>query len=373
MKQFCAIVIIFLVAPYFSNSQNVDTTITESKSLSENYFYYGYDYGTQAIYNPVYVMLNRGYDILQIQYNHRNIFDFNYSLNSNNVLRSFAHPFKNIKELGWNEFLFTEILPTKFSLEGRWVPNYFLHLLGGGSTYKTMEEWFVFNNYKHPKIWSSAVIMLSAYLNETLENNDATEGKNTDAIADFFIFDIGGILLFNLEKVSGFFSKKVVFADWSLQPSFTLPNFYLHNHGQHYSIKIKLPYIERIKFFSYIGLESFYGASFKLKNQNSLSIGGGLAASRLIQYSDNPNQNTILTRTGIGIFYDRNNSLLASVVVGDVVDYFIHLNVYPGVVKFGNFSPGFWTVISRKGQMAFGIATTFTLGFGAGYDFIDKL
>ena len=153
----------------------------------------------------------------------------------------------------------------------------------------------------------------------------------------------------------------------------SLPNYFLHNHGQHYSIKIKLPHISKIKFFSYIGLESFYGASFKLNNQNSLSIGAGLAASRLVKYADNPNQNTILTRKGIGVFYDKNNSLLASLVLSDVVDYFIHVNIYPGVVKFGNFSPGFWTVISRKGQMAFGIATTYTLGFGTGYDFINKL
>jgi len=365
---------LFVITISFSYGQiNNQKVLLADSAKHQYYFYKGYDYGGQAIYNPVYVLVNRGFDITQIQYEHRDFLDFDYKLNAENVLKSIRHPIKNIEELGWNKFLRTEIFPATFSLEGRWVPNYFLHLLGGGVTYRSCEEWFRMHDYKYPKLFSATIMMASAFINETMENNNATTRKNTDAIADFFIFDLGAVLLFNNESLCKFMSDKVKWADWSFQPSFTFPNFYLHNHGQHYAIKTKIPFVNNLRLFNLIGLETFTGASYKFKNNTSLSMGVGFAASRMVTYEKNPNQNTITTKRGMGFFYDKNNSVLASVILCDVVDYFCQVNVYPGLIKIGKFSPGLWSVFSRDGQAVFGISTSYTFGFGVGYDFITEL
>ena len=64
-----------------------------------------------------------------------------------NVVKNVANPFTAIRydgDHGWATFLSTEVFPLSYGRNtARWVPNYSLHLLGGGETYAWMREWFL--------------------------------------------------------------------------------------------------------------------------------------------------------------------------------------------------------------------------------------
>ena len=86
----------------------------------------------------------------------------------------------------------TAALPLSFTPDtAYWVPNYTLHLIGGGMTFRALTEWFEDQRFPLAWLWSGAIMLGSAFVNETLENKRNT-GCNTDAIADVYFFDIGG-------------------------------------------------------------------------------------------------------------------------------------------------------------------------------------
>ena len=59
-----------------------------------------------------------------------------------------------------------------------------------------------------------------------------------------------------------------------------------------------------------------------------------------------------------GIFYDRNGSLLASLISARRERQRVStLNVYPGVLRFGGVSPGLWVQQVQGGGVRFGIAS----------------
>jgi hypothetical protein len=63
-------------------------------------------------------------------------------------------------------------------------------------------------------------------------------------------------------------------------------------------------------------------------------------------------RSTVLTWRA-GAFYDLNNSLLASVMVSTIPESHLRINLYPGVFRIGNFSPGFF--VSGSEEWVFGI------------------
>ena len=69
------------------------------------YFYFGRDYGSEALYGPLWVFVNRGFDVLQDHVAGRNIFTFDYRTNLGNVVRNFTHPFPAIAADGWKTVL----------------------------------------------------------------------------------------------------------------------------------------------------------------------------------------------------------------------------------------------------------------------------
>jgi hypothetical protein len=160
------------------------------------------------------------------------------------------------------------------------------------------------------------------------------------------------------------FSKYLIVADWSLQPSFTYPNFDLHNQGNYFSVKLPVPYYERLRLFAYMGLGTLLGVSYQVDSQYSVSGGLGTMASRLVNTSRNNADNDVEFAKSAGIFVDRNNSLLASLQYTNVQDYFLKFNLYPNV--FANPQLGMWAVVDKAGHFVAGVSFSHTLGIGAG-------
>ena len=347
-----------------------ENALAQNDSTHEKpyYFYKAYKYGSQGVFNPLTLMLNSGFDIFQLTEHNREIFKFPYSSSASNVIWNLGHPFRVIDEVGWWKFTRTELLPLTFNSEGaQWVPNYLLHVIGGGMSYTSISEWYRYHNVKHPKVLGFITLMAADFLNETVENNGYI-GSNSDPIPDMYIFNLAGVALFSSEKVNKFFSEKLHMADWSLQPSITFTDLALHNCGQYYSFKWEIPFERRLSLFARVGMGSLAGASWKFNNGDAISFGAGVRSGERYLINEKARQVSITTPFSMGVFYDKDNSLLASVQISNVSDYFINANVYPGLIKIGNFSPGLWAVFDKKGYPTIGITTRYTLGVGLGYN-----
>jgi hypothetical protein len=330
------------------------------------YFYKGYDYGSQALESPLWVFLNRGFDVLQDQTGARgrDIFAQDYRVDAKNVGKNLVNPFPAIAARGWGRFLREEIFPLSYTQKSaRWVPNYGLHLIGGGTTYVALSEWFQANHVPAPDVFSAGTLLASAFLNETLENKGVV-GYNTDAIADFFFFDIGGIILFSFDWPKKLFSHYIIVADWSMQPAFTYPDFNLHNQGNYFSVKWPIPYFNDLRLFSTIGLGTLGGLSYKFDREYSVSAGVGNMATRLLPTSATNADNAVIFAKAAGIFLDRNESLLASLRVTDQEDYTVNFNLYPNAFRTPNL--GLWGVVDRNGHFVFGASFSHALGLGFG-------
>ena len=69
---------------------------------------------------------------------------------------------------------------------------------------------------------------------------------------------------------------------------------------------------------------------------------------------DNLSKTVDLAVSG-GIFYYRDNSLLASLLFARSKDYRYRLNIYPGLIKVGGLQPGFFVGVNADERMLAGI------------------
>lgn len=329
----------------------------------KRYFYTNKPYGSEALLNPLTVLINGGFDVCQLQSVSNKLGDHNYSRMLKNVMENLADPFPRIKQYGTSKFFRTELLPLGFTKEsGYWIPNYQQHLIGCGMLYTAMKEWYEENNFPEPWLFSSVTMMSQHLLNEVMETGPF-EGWSVDEISDIYIFDIGGIVLFSFDCINEFFHDELNLADWSSQATISLPNGRV-NAGQFFSIKWKLPFWEDHSFFYRYGMGALFGLSKKVNSEDSFSAGVGFKTKHLVDLNDLYRERTIETGWYAGVFYDRNNSLLASVTLSGVKEYFCSIDVYPGVIKYDNFSPGIWTIIGSNGNLTMGITTRYLFGVG---------
>ncbi|MGD0338220.1 MAG: hypothetical protein ABSB78_05475 [Bacteroidota bacterium] len=334
----------------------ISTGITRAQ---QPYFYKGYDYGSDAVYNPISVILNGGFDMFQVSHQ-RNIGKVPFYQSGKNVLRNILDPIGPIRRYGWWNFLQEQVIPISFNRENaQYWPNYSLHLIGGGMEYTMMKEWYEYNNCAYPRLFSIVTLYTYHFINEITEN-DTYIGDNVDPIADLCLFDVGGIILFSFDNVNEFFSKTLNLADWSLQPSFSVRNLHLHNIGQFFSVKWKFPFSDRWHLFYYFGTNGMGGVSYKCPDGDAFSFGVGMAASDLILLNRTSNKKTLDLVWDIGFFYDRNNSLLASLSITKKTDYIANLNIYPGVVRIGNFSPGLWCAYCEREGLLLGLTVAWS-------------
>lgn len=331
----------------------------------QNYFYTGKPYGSEALFNPLTMIFNGGYDVSQLQLVSNRIGDHRYAEMSRTVFRNLGDPFTAINKYGWKRFLRTEFLPISYTKDNmQWVPNYQQHLIGGGMLYRAMTEWYEMQGFAAPAVWSFATVMTQHLFNEIMETGPA-EGYSVDEVSDIYIFDLGGIVLFSFENVNEFFAEELNLADWSLQASVTYPHGRV-NAGQYFSMKWELPFWQNHAFFYRYGMGALIGISTKMNSEEWLSVGAGFKSKHLVDLASDVRYRTINTSWHFGVFYDRNNSLLASAVFSGVKEYFCMLDVYPGVIASGSFSPGIWCIAGRDGSFLLGLTTRYAIGIGAG-------
>ena len=318
------------------------------------FFYHGRHYGSEALVHPLRMIVNGSFGILQLDNRDNHLGRIDYRNGVENVWMNVRNPVTAIRADGWRDFLLREVLPIGSSVkDARYWPNYTQHLIGGGMSYRMFAEWYQQHGLTHPRAWSAATMAVYHLLNEVVEN-DRFVGYTTDPVADLLIFDPGGMLLFNSDRVAGFFSHTLHMADWSYQPAYDPIHHTLENNGQNFALKLGLPWSKRWSLFHHYGTHGELGFSYTRPDGQCFSFAAGLKAANLIDLA--PGTRTVDLVGTAGLFYDRDNSLLASLLVAQTKDYSVRLNLYPGLIHMGPVTPSLFVALDRQRQVLTGVS-----------------
>ncbi len=319
----------------------------------------GLPYGSQAAFNPFFVLFNGAYDMLQTGVAGNRIAALHYAAGFRNVNRNLAHPLENIRRYGWGEFVRNELLPAGPGVEdAQWVPNYTLHLIGDGLTYRALAEWYAQHGAPRPRLWAALNCFAYQYVNEAIENGDS-EGPNVDALADILVFNPLGVLLFSHDGAAAFFGRTLHAANWSSLPALNLRTGRLDNMALSFSFKWFPAERVPVGLHYYTGMNTSLGLTWRYAGEYSLSAGGGVGTVgvyRVDQSNGERKMTAALGRT-LGVYWDRNNSLLASLIVSEQRMYRARLNVYPlPAMASWRLKPGFFLGYGRDGDAYLGVS-----------------
>ncbi len=288
---------------------------------SESY-YQPRSYGSDSLYSPFSNFLSYTFDTLQLR---DNFSTSNFSQNSQTVLDHLGDPGQAIdNEGGFNRFINRQIFPidSQFSNESySALPNYGLHLLGGGMVYRKDLEWFRAHDYDYAVTSAVILAMTAEYIQEVFEKKTTTDD---DEVADFYIFRPLGILLFHNDAVAGFVMDYLDPAIWPSLQVYDLTEDRINNSGIHYIYRPSYEFYDT-RFFIYTGLNNMLGLSHRLNDKDYFTWSVGKSTQRVDLSLDKQAE----LKTSAGIFYDRNKSLLASLVINDTGGNRFRFNWYP--------------------------------------------
>lgn len=292
----------------------------------------------------------------------RRIFEAPYRRWWRNSWSSIGHPLRTIETVGWGKFLSTEIFPLDPMDRNReqFVPNYFLHGIGAGMHFRATSEWFQLHGFSYPRLWSLAA-MAAYHLTTEMVENGPSPAPTLDPIADIYVFDPLGILLFSSDRVCRFFSHRLGLAEWSQQPCYNARTGNLENMGQFYVMRYPLKADKTWSAMAHFGLHGMVGLSRRFSNGRAWSATFGLMVEDLetaVQEGAGQAYTASLSWSA-GIFYDRDNSLMASLMLSGLPHNRARLNLYPGILRCRGFSPGLSA--SWGHELVLGVNATFPL------------
>jgi hypothetical protein len=331
------------------------------------YFFRDLDYGSEAMFHPLGVLMNGGLDVLQSYQSSAHARDIQWNIGATSVWKSISSPARWISDYGWTKFITQEVIPTSFNItKAQWAPNYTLHLIGGGMEYRKLSEWYDYHGYPLPFVFGGVTTMGYHFINELIENGPGIH-PNTDAIADLCIFDPMGIVLFSFDGISEYFSSTYGLNDWSPQPSLSFMPLSYRNFGHSFVLRYPVTESKRTSAFLFLGKSTLLGLSLKTNSEDAVSFGAGATQTGVWEVDQTKGiaTNSIHVGAACGFFYDRNNSLLASLLISEYYLERVRLNIYPGFLAASIFSPGFFFTLGDRGTYAAGVTMQiFPIGIG---------
>jgi hypothetical protein len=203
-------------------------------------------------------------------------------------------------------------------------------------------------------------------MNEAYEN-PAPGGTHAGITMDLLVFDIGGILLFNSDRVSRFFAQNLGASIWPTQASLLIPEGALWNNSHHLVLKVPMGFTDRASLFLKSGIGLQAGLTLHRANDLDVSFGFGKESTERVIDPVTRLETAQFAWAG-GVWVDRGGSLLVSLLIDTNTDRVAAVNVYPGVIPgLGDF--GLWAAVDNKGRPSIGITTARTLGLGLGVRF----
>jgi len=279
-----------------------------------HFFYHGRDYGSESLYGPISVFLNRGYDVLQLRPGQRSVFRQSYGSDGKRGAAQSRKPVPRHRRRRVRAVLPNGgFAPQLHAGHGLLGPDYTLHLIGGGMTFRALSEWFEDHRFPIAWLWSGIIILGSAFVNETLENKGNSEVQY-GCDRRRFISSTSVACCSSASTASrAFFSEDVRVMDWSLQPTFTFPGGNLNNEGNYFGVKWPLP-------FYYTG-DSRHSSIWDSGRSAACPIAcpvkysgpwRGAGSLSLDDESRTNLKNHVSFAPSVGVFIDRHDSLLAS-------------------------------------------------------------
>lgn len=321
---------------------------TSSTTIAQyGYYYSGKDYGSEAIFNPLNQVISGGFDMIFILNESSKLSNFDVEKKFSELTTSLRYPNRSIKDgIGWETFIKSEVLISPNYVQ--WIPNYSLHMIGGGMEYARLIDYYTYHNIKYPKLSAFLTSTTEHLLNEMVENIER-DWLSHATIADIYLFNNLGMIAFSFEPVQRFFSESVSLRSWLSQTAYSLRDNSVRNVGQNYSIKWQPPFMNDYSLFTYFGLGTLVGVG-KDVNDKTFSFGGGFKSVGVFAYDEFSYLETVIARPSIGIFIDKENSLLAALTYTHSKNYTenIKMEIYPGFIPgfSENFNLGFWVNVS---------------------------
>ena len=339
-----------------------DSTRT-GPEIRRAYWYSSRPYGSERTVHPLTSILNNGYDQIRTGPDRR-IFEWAYGKGITGVWQSTIHAQRLVRQYGTRNWIRYELLPLSLKAGGggQWVPNYQLHLFGGGITYVRLIGYFEQHGWKYPRVAAGITSMAGHVINEAVENTALT-GGSVDAMTDLLIFDPASIILWNSDRVQRFVGERVEITEWAGQPSLTFPGETLENAFQTTMVRVRLPRTKNWRAFTTMG-GSYVGGLSRRSGEDlwySLGVGWDARSNPPVPGTD---RKTVELVPNAAIFVDRQGSLLLSIVRGSGLDGGLVLNVYPGIARSKNM-PGLWAhALKNNGGVRVGITSPWGIGVG---------
>lgn len=352
--------------------QAMQASAQRADSLPEDTYFYTGLRGSDDYVGPFDVLLNKGFNFAQAENRSRAIFETRYS--ARHVWNSLVHPVASIRSSGgWTEFFTKQIIPVQAwrwvksgfqwdKVDGMaWFPNYMGHFVEGGITSRRLAEKMRAQGVPHASFVAGVTTMLTAMVNEAYTHPNIEQGTG-GTVADLYIFDLGGVLVFSLDPVARFFAETLHANVWPSQASITAPDFEIANNANNLVFKFGLPFTDRASIFWRTGIGSHLGLTTHLADGYDLSVGLGGDASRQI-LDPVTGAESVDVRLSASAYLDRGGSVLAAIHWSEVDHRLFAVNVYPGL-----FHPDFgaWLNVDQDLAFQFGISHRLALGLGFG-------
>ena len=312
--------------------------------------------GSQSTYDPLTSSLQYALDSIQVEKDFETD-DFDDGLRE--VVHNLLSPGPQIEqEGGLGEFINKEVLPIfphKLGDSAAILPNVFLHCLGGGMLFRKQAEWFDAHGWPAPWLLSGVLAVACEVVGEVVEKPVADD---TDEIADFWLWRPLGMWLYADEGRARWIAKSLGPVDWPHQLIWDFADERFRNVGSSYVFRPSAFAFGSTRGFVYTGMTNLFGLSHDLANGDTFSWGGG-ASTVSIKPVD--------LRWSAGLFYERDQSLLASLLVNGAESYAARLNVYPGVIAAADSwlgRAGFFCAVTDDGDVVGGVQWELPIGVG---------
>jgi hypothetical protein len=335
--------------------------------MRKRYYYGNRPYGSEAIMNPLTSIIHNGYDQIRTGPEEgRRVFTYKYRMGATSAWQSMIHPVRLVREYGVRDWFKYELLPLTLKGQGggQWVPNYQLHLFGGGVTYVRLIAWYEQRKTPHPRLAAMATSYAGHFINEMLENATMTRGS-IDAMTDLLIFDPAAYLLWNSDRVQRFVGERIEVTEWPGQATVAFPRQTLENVFQTTMVRVRVPGLKDWRAFTTMGGSYVGGASRRAGDSTWWSLGVGWDAQSNPIIDPATGRRTVELLGNVALFVDRSTSLLGSVVLKTGYDEAVTINLYPGFVRLGSWLPGIWVQVLRDPSgVRLGLTSPIGVGIG---------
>lgn len=336
-------------------------TEAEDAEHTRPYFYEEVDYGSSASFGPLAFILNRGLHFGRAK---RGSVDVTVVPDGwQTFSTALRRPIWAVRNGGgFRHWAATEVFPLRWDRGASWTVNYTGHLIEAGVGFNIMRERMEAAGIPYARLWAHLTVVASSVLSEMYEASQRQEAFASH-VADFYIFEPAGHLIFEIEGVARFFGEKLNTSIWPHQAAVSLTTGEVVNTGLDMVVKIPLPKTDDLSLFWRTGMGSDLGLTLHRPGGWDFSLALGFAASD--PTTDPLTGDELIVAVLAGSFFiDRNDSLLASIHGTRGRGRNLTINLYPGALGFLPPELGAFLVVTKTNAVQFGISHRALWGVG---------